>query len=209
MEDKAIWLASSDGCFSIQSVWNLWRTQHPKVQWAKLLWFKHHIPRISTIVWMAIHNRPNTLDRLAIFGVRDNSRCVLCEKDDEDHNHLFFDCPFSFRIWSTTKTKCNVTWPIMHWNHLVNWLAAQLSGSSLAITICKLVFTCSIYCIWQERNCRIFQTTKSNEVAIVRKIQELVRCRVLSITNFKADCSNNWFLQEWALPSSIIKSGNG
>lgn len=43
MEDKAIWLASSDGCFSIQSASNLWRTQHPKVQWAKLLWLKQSL----------------------------------------------------------------------------------------------------------------------------------------------------------------------
>lgn len=136
-----------DGCFSIQSTWNLWTAQHPKVQWAKLLWFKHHIPRISTIVWMAIYNRLSTLDGMVAFGVMDTSRCVLCEADDENHNHLFFECSYSFRIWSTMTAKCNVNWPKLNWNHLVNWLATQLTGSSLAVTICKLVFTCSIYCI--------------------------------------------------------------
>ena len=157
---------------------------------------------------MAIYNRLSTLDGMVAFGVMDTSTFVLCEADDENHNHLFFECSYSFRIWSTMTAKCNVNWHKLNWNHLVNWLATQLTGSSLAVTICKLVFTCSIYCIWLERNCRIFQATKSNEVAIISRSKELVRYRVMSITNFKADLTNNWFLKKWSLPASVIKSGN-
>ncbi|KAL7229755.1 hypothetical protein ACSBR2_008294 [Camellia fascicularis] len=148
--------------------------------------------------------RLNTLDRQVIFGLRDTSRCVLCEDDEETHYHLFFECSYSFRVWSSVTIKCNVNWPSLSWNHLVNWLATHLTGSSLAVTTCKLVFTCSIYCIWQERNCRIFQGTKSNEGAIINRIKELVRYKVLSISTFKADASNSWFLKEWSLPNFVL-----
>ena len=59
-EDRVVWSLSSDGIFSIKSVWNEWRVRKPKVLWAQLIWFPAHIPRVSMIVWVAIWNRLNT-----------------------------------------------------------------------------------------------------------------------------------------------------
>ncbi|KAL7265453.1 hypothetical protein ACSBR1_003264 [Camellia fascicularis] len=67
VNDKVVWLPSSDGQFFIKSAWDEWRTHGSRVVWAKILWFKFHIPRISTVVWVAIRNRLNTLDRLIVF----------------------------------------------------------------------------------------------------------------------------------------------
>ncbi|KAL7212528.1 hypothetical protein ACSBR2_015258 [Camellia fascicularis] len=69
-----------------------------RVAWAKILWFKFHIPRISIVVWVAIHNRLNTLDWLVVFGTSNSAICCLCGVGPKDHNHLFFKCPFSYRV---------------------------------------------------------------------------------------------------------------
>lgn len=98
VNDKVVWLPSSDGQFSIKSAWDEWRTHGSRIVWAKILWFKFHIPRISTVVWVVIHNRLNTLDRLVVFGTSNSSICCLCGVGPEDHNHLFFKCPFSYRV---------------------------------------------------------------------------------------------------------------
>lgn len=39
--------------------------------------------------------RLRTLDILVKIGVQDSNSCILCEKGLENHNHLFFQCPYS------------------------------------------------------------------------------------------------------------------
>lgn len=104
---------------------------------------------------------------------------------------------------------CNLTVPYLDWIDLVDWLTRNIKGKSLATTISKLVFTCSVYCICTERNCRIFKGSKSTEVAVQAKIRSLVRNRILSISSFKEEVTNAWFMVKWSLPNSVLKSGQG
>ncbi|XP_028072512.1 uncharacterized protein LOC114274735 [Camellia sinensis] len=204
-EDKVCWLPYRDGKFSIHSAWDNWRSHRPKVPWCQSIWFKFHIPRVRTIVWMAIQERLSTLNRLVMFGIKDSSLCVLCSAQVEDHNHLFFACPFSCQIWNALQSKLNVSWPSMDWMELVERMNVNISGNSSATTIMKLVFTCAIYNVWQERNLRIFQSTKSPETVIIKKVESMVRCRILSVNNFKEDNTNGWFIRVWKLPPSVPK----
>lgn len=111
------------------------------VPWNNLIWFSNHIARVSYIVWMAIYGRLNTMERLVLFGIKDNAHCVLCNGHTEDHNHLFFECPFSSRIWTAMQAKCNVNWPPLAWIPLLEWLAAHIKGNYLAANVKKPVFT--------------------------------------------------------------------
>lgn len=76
-KDQPIW-TPSNGLFSVHSAWDLFIIHKPRVTWHKLIWFKSHIPRVSTVVWMAIPGGLNTLDRLVVYGVMSSSQCVLC-----------------------------------------------------------------------------------------------------------------------------------
>ena len=118
-EDTVIWSLSRDGMFSIKSVWNEWRVKKPKVFWAQLIWFPAHIPRVSMIVWVAIWNRLNTREKLMKIGVGSDSKCGLCQSETESHDHLFFNCPYSSRVWRVLKNKCNVSWGDRPWNEWV------------------------------------------------------------------------------------------
>ncbi|KAL7243272.1 hypothetical protein ACSBR1_015639 [Camellia fascicularis] len=68
-----------------------------KVPWSKLLWGPPFIPRVSFIVWLAIHERLNTRDRLQAFGLVPHSNCPFCNDHEESHSHLFFRCAYSSR----------------------------------------------------------------------------------------------------------------
>ncbi|XP_028120861.1 uncharacterized protein LOC114318200 [Camellia sinensis] len=65
-QDSPLWCLTGDGdgSFSIQFTWDCWRDKGRKVPWNKLLWGPPFIPRVSFIVWLAIHERLNTRDRL-------------------------------------------------------------------------------------------------------------------------------------------------
>lgn len=47
-------------------------------------------------MWLAIQKKSLTRDRLLVFGVcPDNLLRVLCGKEDEKHEHLFFSFQFT------------------------------------------------------------------------------------------------------------------
>ncbi|KAL7183114.1 hypothetical protein ACSBR1_041736 [Camellia fascicularis] len=130
--DQPVWKLNPDGKFTINSAWNHWRYKCDKVTWHKLLWGPHMIPRVSFIVWIALHERLNT-DLV------------------KSHSHLFFNCMFSARVWSALKTKCNVNWPDLHRPNLITLAIKETKGRSLRSHILRLSLLCSIYHIWLER----------------------------------------------------------
>ena len=50
-----------------------------KASWAKLIWSNSNIPRRSFILWLALHNRLPTRDRLSKWAVCETDVCVLCD----------------------------------------------------------------------------------------------------------------------------------
>ncbi|KAL7197309.1 hypothetical protein ACSBR2_019905 [Camellia fascicularis] len=154
--DDVSWSLAPNGKFTIQSTWHSLRQHFDHVNWSKIIWGPHNIPKVSFVVWMAILGRLNTGDRLKLFGVTQSTECVFCQHPCEDHNHIFFEFPFSERIWACIKGKMNVDWPSIPWNDLVQLIANSVRGKSLGTIITKLAFTYTVYQVWIARNNRVF-----------------------------------------------------
>ncbi|GJU81721.1 reverse transcriptase zinc-binding domain-containing protein [Tanacetum coccineum] len=100
--DKIMW-KSIDGRiyeFSTKQAYYEMSIQWPKVGWRNLIWFSQSIPKHSFILWLAINEKLMTHDRMKKWGTYDMMVCTLCKKDEESHNHLFFDYDFSQNIWN-------------------------------------------------------------------------------------------------------------
>ncbi|KAI8019315.1 Pre-mRNA-splicing factor ATP-dependent RNA helicase DEAH1 [Camellia lanceoleosa] len=94
----------------------------------------------------------------------------------------------------------------MNWGSCVDWLSGQFSGHSLATSAKKLMLTCTIYCIWQKRNARFFSSICTPANVVVRKVESLVRCRLLFVNNFKEDGDNDWFMDSWHFPHIVLRA---
>lgn len=46
-------------------------------------------------MWLVIKNRLPTRDRLSRFNIQTPLTCLLCSRDIETAQHVFFNCPFS------------------------------------------------------------------------------------------------------------------
>lgn len=162
------WILTPKGEFIVSALWNSLRTPFPKVPWSYSIWFPGHFPKCSFVTWVAIQERLYTEDRLVLFGTKTTSNCSLCP-NDESHNHLFFNCPFTSQVWTQLLTRMNVLWPPRTWN---NWIAllATIKGKALKPTLIKLIFTTTVYNIWIERNTRKFQNVASPIPVVVSKI---------------------------------------
>ncbi|PKI77377.1 hypothetical protein CRG98_002322 [Punica granatum] len=65
VEDRIIWVADQKEGFSIASAWEALRDKGDRVKWHKLVWFLPCVPRHSFIVWLPIHSKLATKDKMA------------------------------------------------------------------------------------------------------------------------------------------------
>ncbi|KAL7181471.1 hypothetical protein ACSBR1_040377 [Camellia fascicularis] len=206
--DTALWKLTTDGQFSIQSAWNHWRKKFDKVVWHKLVWGPHRIPKASFIVWVALHNRLYTGDRLCMFVLAISSQCPFCLIPEESHLPLFFKCIFSSRVWCAIEAVCNIKWPVLGWPNIVTYATKETKGNSLRVNIISNAFLCSVYFIWIERNNRIFNKEFKPEEVVIKSVIQMVRNRMLSIKNIPRSTGDSWFLAQWNLPETILKPHN-
>lgn len=179
-DDKYLWRNGADHFvpkFSSKATWHRIRERAPEVPWWDLIWFKEEIPRCSFVAWMAVLSRLPTKDRLSSWGMNVSTLCVMCSSGQESHQHLFFLCPYVSAVWS-------------HFSGSA-WQAAPLSMLDVADIIAvypqlrvviKLLMQVIVYCIWRERNSRIFKQVATSEAGVISRVDRLIRDRLLSIS---------------------------
>lgn len=65
--DKVVWVDKKrkEVKFATTRVWKDFREDQPKLKWHSSVWYSQCIPKHSFVVWLAIHERLTTQDRLA------------------------------------------------------------------------------------------------------------------------------------------------
>ncbi|GJW88663.1 RNA-directed DNA polymerase, eukaryota, reverse transcriptase zinc-binding domain protein [Tanacetum coccineum] len=121
--DEIVWVDNSgqERVFGTRCVWKDLCCSGSKVEWHKIVWFSECIPRHSFIVWLAIQNRLNTQDRIAIWKPNDILQCPLCKQCLDSVEHLFFLCDFSKEVWRDMQKTLNVNMAFS-WRNIVGEL---------------------------------------------------------------------------------------
>ncbi|KAF5183018.1 Dnase i-like superfamily protein, partial [Thalictrum thalictroides] len=102
-KDRVIWMPSSNGNFTSKSAYEALRKKKDKVNWHRLVWGKMVQPRQSFTCWQLFTGSLPTQDRLRRRRIISESECIFCKASRENSIHLFFDCPFSKKIWASVK----------------------------------------------------------------------------------------------------------
>ncbi|KAL7251523.1 hypothetical protein ACSBR1_013373 [Camellia fascicularis] len=90
-------------------------------------------------------------------------------------------------------------------NDTVIWVPSS-DGKSLSAVVTRFAFTCTVYQLWIVRNNCIFRKEKIPEEIVIKGIVDMIRFRVMSITNLKLHPSDSWFLSSWRLPNTVLKA---
>jgi hypothetical protein len=99
--DILIWGHSTTGNFSVKEAYYLqgnYHNQETNNIWNKI-WNKALWPKVSTFLWLIIHNIILTWDNLKRRGFIGPSICVLCQCQEETKEHLFNGCHYNQSIW--------------------------------------------------------------------------------------------------------------
>ena len=179
-KDSIRWNITPNGLFCTQLIWDHLREHFPKVPWYNIVWAHGGIPRQNFIMWLAVHNRLATHDRIFKYTPGPLA-CVLCHSNMETHDHLFFSCPFSSFIWQDLMAQCGLTWNGTSWNDNVQWMAQHLKGKNPEHVIPIFCMRVAVYGLWKERNARTFKQITSPRRSVLQQmkaqIQSLIRIK--------------------------------
>ena len=132
--------------FSIGAVYTYLRGSITNVNWSQLVWPSYGIPRQSFLMWLVMLDRFPKKDIMISWGLDVSPTSLLCNSYLESINHLFFDCPFAYAIWSVISSRRSLR-PLRNWDATVTQLA-ELTGRKHGKRLTLLCWQSTIYSIW-------------------------------------------------------------
>jgi hypothetical protein len=203
------WGYSTAGTFTIKEAYNI-HSRHQandkEAIWNKV-WNSALWPKVSTFLWLVVHNRTLTWDNLRKRGFIGPSLCVLCHQQEETKEHLFNGCSYSQRVWDQSaqimrksgQHRNSVNETIEHWDNISY-------KSTLLNHIWQLLPGFILWQLWKERNKRIFHSQVSPPEAtwetISSRIKETIRSHPWKLEDLQSTPDEQHILQHWQpLPS--------
>ena len=154
-EDPVQWLAAAHFQFTCKDSWQVIRDRKAEVIWWKLVLFPKLVPKHAFVSWLAVSHKLTTRDRLASWGYPRNILCTFFTNKMESRNHLYFVCPFTFRIWMQFwGSACSID-KLVAWSYELDWAVKELKGRKWQHVIRKVALAAVIYCIWIDQNAQI------------------------------------------------------
>lgn len=172
--------------FKTSQVWKDVRGEGVKVHWDRLIWFSQCIPRHTFILWLAVKVKLITHDKLLKWYPQKDVCCPFCKIMPDSHEHLFFQCPFASGIWTEMKIKARIRSNVVSWKDIVTNVASQKNHNNIWCIIGKLCLAATVYSIWQEGNCRIFNSEEMDKQVLCRNICDVVRSRLMPLRTKKS-----------------------
>ncbi|XP_059071301.1 uncharacterized protein LOC131865388 [Cryptomeria japonica] len=99
-EDEIIWCGSKSGCYSVKVGITLLERDAKSKEWeSKICWNNVCLLKAGAFAWLAGNKWILSGDHLNKMGFAGPFHYVLCEKAEEDVDHLFLNCDFSQKAW--------------------------------------------------------------------------------------------------------------
>ncbi|GJZ40645.1 protein LAZ1 [Tanacetum coccineum] len=171
--------------FSVKCAWEALRPRGLEIPWYSTVWFPHCIPRHKFYLWLLMRTSLKTQDKLRPWDVDPTTdlavlRCSLCGVQMDSHEHIFFECGYSSKVWSLIRKLAgmeNVP-PILE--DIVAWFHPMAAKRSFINVVGKLLFAATAYYIWLERNNRLFKNTRRSPEELRDLIMVVVRLKLVT-----------------------------
>lgn len=178
--DSVLWNGDSD--VTLRIIYDSIRTRGTPKAWQILLWHKFHIPACSFISWLACRDRLLTKDRMILFHMNVDSRCLFCHCTNENVVHLFTQCPYSYLLLRDCPYNLIIDWS--SWQQGV-FFHDQLTSVKKSIGF--LYITVVIYLVWLERNARNHGKGVMSFNQMSAKVKRMVREKLFTCAAFQRE----------------------
>ncbi|XP_056688044.1 uncharacterized protein [Spinacia oleracea] len=148
----------------------------PRVHWDRLAWNRLLTPKHRFICWLAAQCRLQTTAKLAGIGISQSALCLICGLQDEDHNHLFFQCQFSYQIMQAMQQ-----WLGVPMAGTLHQLVRKIGHSRVTKFRKQVIFAAigtAVYLIWKSRNASFWDNHIPTVSHTVGSLKQLVKGRI-------------------------------
>lgn len=174
-KDQVLW--NGDDNPNISSMWHSVRVPGTAPLWQPAIWHSFAIPKCSLFMWLALKKRLLTKDKMLQFGFNVNPTCILCHSCVENAEHIFSDCPFTYLILKSSPVPISLLWTDLQMGIFTVGYVSNLKKH-----LAWLYISVTIYSVWWERNTRIHQSGKINNVdQMIYLAKRMVREKVFTI----------------------------
>lgn len=156
--------------FLIKKLYDAISPQYPKVPLKGIMLQPCTHPKHKFTLWIALHHRLSTVERLTRIGIQVPAECVLCRIADETHDHLYMECNVIRRLWRRLLIWMGMQKNVGDWKTELEWVTKQVKGRSTNSFIISNVFAMVINIMWRTRNLIRFQLGNYNEDQVCREI---------------------------------------
>lgn len=165
------WRWSPSGTFSSSSAYNAFFHGQTTLLGAKQLWRSRAPNECRFFLWLLLHGRVWTADRLQRHGMQNHGTCALCLQEVETLDHLFLQCPFSRKVWFKVLRRCGwqgyaprsddclIVWWLQVHRRVVQWRRKCFDS----------IFILVVWKLWLERNARVFRQRSSQVSAVIHQ----------------------------------------
>jgi hypothetical protein len=129
---------------------------------------------VTVFVWSTALGKILTHDNLRKRNAVVIEWCCMCKKNGESIDHLLLHCEVACDLWSYILILFGVEWvmPRTVLKLLTNWGA--LVGYGRAKEAWRLASLCLLWCIWRERNARLFEDVETSMVELQKRLLNLL-----------------------------------
>jgi hypothetical protein len=143
--DQIIWSFSSNGKYSVQSLYAVINHRGVVPVYVPAVWKLKIPPRVQIFLWLLYKNKTLTRDNLAKRREVLDKTCLFCN-EPESVCHLFFECCVANRLWPVTTEILNLR---SDWNFEVLatfWIANKRHAFT------NIISSAVIWCLWNVCN---------------------------------------------------------
>ncbi|XP_039037375.1 uncharacterized protein LOC120174667 [Hibiscus syriacus] len=176
---------------------NIWQMRIP----SNVSWSFKYILKIRPTV---IHLFAGLIQNRSVKSIRDDLH-INIPKVSWQHliwfpgDHLFFGYNFAKDLWGATLTLCGLYRGVRGWDSELAWAICYLKGKSLIVRILRLAWAGHVYCIWRERNCRLYGGCARPMDALLQDIKVVIRIQLMGCNISSSDPHNTALCTSWGI----------
>ncbi|GKB65773.1 putative reverse transcriptase domain-containing protein [Tanacetum coccineum] len=108
-------------------------------------------------------------------------KCPLCDTQRDSHEHLFFECNFSLKVWLLIHNLAGMdnVQPIL--DDITSWFIPIAAKRTFDSIVGKLLFAAAAYHIWIKRNNQLFKNARRSPEEIRDVIVVIVRLKLVKL----------------------------
>ncbi|KAL8456900.1 hypothetical protein ACS0TY_034944 [Phlomoides rotata] len=173
--DEWRWNRRKDGRYTVRSAYEVlekYAAEFEGQEKLNIVWNKVVPSKIKAFTWKVIQDRiPSILNlvKRGSFNIHFSRKCKTCDVEDEDTQHLFFECSVAKSVWLNVSEWFDFNFRSSgngH-KHLEDFLVPFENNLKV---VGNLIWQCTIWHIWVRRNSIIFRGIKFSDDILFDKI---------------------------------------